>query len=109
MEIRPLLSALWRNKTGPLLVAAQVALTLTVVVNMAYIVHQKLADANKPTGIDLGNVFWITTEANTSDYNYPAAVKADLQYLNSLPGVVAASTANNVPQTFNNSTLTFAA
>jgi putative ABC transport system permease protein len=109
MEIRPLLAALWRNKTGPLLVAAQIALTLAVVVNMAYLVHQKLADAGKPTGIDLGNVFWITTEANTSDYNYAAAVKADLAYLNSLPGVVAASTANNIPQTFSNSSLTFAA
>ena len=50
MEIRALLSALWRNKTGPLLVAAQVALTLAVVVNMAYIVRQKLEDAGKPTG-----------------------------------------------------------
>jgi putative ABC transport system permease protein len=109
MEIRPLLSALWRNKTGPLLVAAQVALTLAVVVNMAYIVHQKLADAGKPTGIDLGNTFWILTEANTADYNYPAAVKADLAYLNSLPGVVAATTVNNIPQTFSNSSLTFAA
>ena len=62
MEIRALLSAMWRNKTGPLLVAAQVALTLAVVVNMAYIVRQKLEDANKPTGLDLTNTFWIATE-----------------------------------------------
>jgi putative ABC transport system permease protein len=109
MEIRALMSALWRNRTGPLLVAAQVALTLAVVVNVAYIVQQKLADANKPTGLDLSNTFWIATEANTSDYNYPAAVKADLAYLNSLPAVVAASTVNNVPQTFSNTDLPFAA
>jgi len=109
MEIRALLSALWRNKTGPLLVAAQVALTLAVVVNVAYIVRQKLEDANKPTGLDLNNTFWIATEASTSDYNYPAAVKADLTYLNSLPGVVAASTINHVPQTFSNTDMPFAA
>jgi putative ABC transport system permease protein len=109
MEIRALLSAMWRNKTGPLLVAAQVALTLAVVVNMAYIVRQKLDDANKPTGLDLSNTFWIAAEANTSDYNYNAAVKADLAYLNSLPGVVAASPVNNVPQTFSNMDLPFAA
>src|SRR5689334_22239164 len=102
MEIRALLSALWRNKTGPLLVAAQVALTLAVVVNMTYIVRQKLEDAGKPTGLDLNNTFWIVTEANNSEFNYPAAVKADLAYLNSLPGVVAASTVNNVPQTWSN-------
>ena len=66
MEIRALLSALWRSKTGPLLVAAQVALTLAVVVNMAYIVRQRLADAGMPTGLDLNNMFWITTQASTA-------------------------------------------
>ena len=56
MEIRALLSAMWRSKTGPLLVAAQVAITLAVVVNVAYLVQQRLADANKPTGLDLDNM-----------------------------------------------------
>ena len=108
MEIRALLSAMWRSKTGPLLVAAQVALTLAVVVNMAYIVRQRLEDAGKPTGLDLNNMFWITTQANTADFNYPAAVKADLTYLNSRPGVLAATTANNLPQTWSNMGLPFA-
>jgi len=108
MEIRALLSALWRSKTGPLLVAAQVALTLAVVVNMAYIVRQRLENAGMPTGLDLNNMFWITTQASTADYNYPAAVKADLAYLNSRPGVLAASTANNLPQTWSNMGLPFA-
>jgi putative ABC transport system permease protein len=109
MEIRALLAALWRNKTGPILVAAQVALTLAVVVNMAYLVRQKLEDAGRPTGLDLNNMFWIQTQANTPDYNYAAGVKADLAYLNSLPGVVAASTINNLPQTWSNMGLPFAA
>jgi putative ABC transport system permease protein len=108
MEIRALLSAMWRSKTGPLLVAAQVALTLAVVVNMAYIVRQRLEDAGMPTGLDLNNMFWITTQASTADYNYPAAVKADLAYLNSRPGVLAASTVNNLPQTWSNLGLPFA-
>jgi putative ABC transport system permease protein len=100
MEIRALLSAMWRNRTGPFLVAAQVALTLAVVVNMAYIVHQRLEDANRPTGLDLNNMFWISTEPTTADYNYAVATKADLAWLNSLPGVVAATTTNNLPQTW---------
>jgi putative ABC transport system permease protein len=108
MEIRALLSAMWRSKTGPVLVAAQVALTLAVVVNMAYIVRQRLADAGMPTGLDLNNMFWITTQASTADYNYPAAVKADLAYLNSRPGVLAASTTNHLPQTWSMTGLPFA-
>ena len=108
MEIRALLSAMWRSKTGPVLVAAQVALTLAVVVNMAYIVRQRLENAGLPTGLDLNNMFWITLQASTADYNYPAAVKADLAYLNSRPGVLAASTVNNLPQKWSNTGLRFA-
>src|ERR1700722_6889838 len=100
MQLRALLSAMWHHKTGPLLVALQVAITLAVIVNIGYLIQQKLADANKPTGLDLGNMFWIATQASQPDYPYASAVKADLEYLNSLPGVVAASTTNTLPQTF---------
>jgi putative ABC transport system permease protein len=109
MEIRALLSALWRSKTGPLLVAAQVAITLAVVVNVAYVVQQRLADANKPTGIDLDNMFWIATAANAQDYDHAAVVRNDLAYLNSLPGVIAATITSQLPQTWSSSDLPFAA
>ena len=33
MELRPILSALMRNKTGPILVAIQVALSLAILAN----------------------------------------------------------------------------
>jgi putative ABC transport system permease protein len=99
VEIRALLSALRRNKTGPLLVSAQVAITLAVLVNVAYIVRQRVEEVSKPTGMDLDNMFWIATGTSSRDYNYATAVKADLSYLNSLPGVVAASTINDLPQT----------
>jgi putative ABC transport system permease protein len=99
VEIRALLSALKRNKTGPVLVGVQVAITLAILVNVAYIVEQKIEDVSRPTGMDLDNLFWIATGATSRDFNYATAVKADLIYLNSLPGVVAASTINNLPQT----------
>jgi putative ABC transport system permease protein len=109
VEIRALLFAMGRNKSGPLLVAAQVALTLAVIVNVAYVIEQRLQDAGKPTGLDLGNMFWVSTQASSTDYNYPTAVKADLAYLNSLPGVVAATVVSVLPQTFSSDDLPFAA
>jgi putative ABC transport system permease protein len=99
MEIRALLSALRRNKTGPILVSAQVAITLAVLVNVAYIVQQRVEEVSKPTGMDLDNMFWISLGTTSRDYHYETAVKADLNYLNSLPGVVAATSINNLPQT----------
>jgi putative ABC transport system permease protein len=43
MEIRPILSALLRNKTGPILVALQVALSLAILANALYIVNERRA------------------------------------------------------------------
>jgi putative ABC transport system permease protein len=108
VEIRSLLKSLWRSKTGPLLVSAQVAITLAVLVNVAWVVEQRIEQVNLPTGLDLDNMFWIYTQATSKDYNYESAVKADLSYLNSLPGVVAATTTNNLPQTGSQLGLPFA-
>ncbi len=108
LEIRPLLSALWRNRTGPLLVAIQVAIALAVLVNVAYIVQQRIATARRPTGIDLANIFWIMSQGYSPDYNQATTVKADLAYLNSLPGVIAAAISHQLPQGFGETDLPFA-
>jgi putative ABC transport system permease protein len=108
VEIRALLSALRRNKTGPVLVSVQVAITLAVLVNVAYIVRQRVEEVSKPTGMDLDNMFWIATGTSSPDFNYATAVKGDLIYLNSLPGVVAASPINSLPQTGSITGLPFA-
>lgn len=99
MEIRALLSALWRGRSGPVLVAAQVALALAVIVNVAHVIQERLADASRPTGMDLPNMFWVTALPSAPGYNYPVALQADLTYLNALPGVVAASATSRLPQT----------
>src|SRR3954454_16949819 len=98
MEIRALLSALWRNRVGPVLVAAQVAVTLAVVVNVSYIVPTSLENISQPTGIDTSNIFWLVSTAYTPEFNQVAAIPADVAWLQSLPGVVAAATASSVPQ-----------
>ena len=56
MEIRPIISAMLRNKTAPLLIAAQVALTLAIVCNALYIIRDGLETASRPSGADEANV-----------------------------------------------------
>jgi len=51
MEIRPILSALLRQKTGPLLVAIQVAISLAILANALFIVSQRIATADRPSGV----------------------------------------------------------
>ncbi len=109
MEIRALMSAMRRSPTGPILVALQVAITLAVLVNVTYIIQQRLANISEPIGMDVDNIFWIVSQSYTPEYNHAAAVGADLDYLSSLPGVVAASNTTLVPQNWSTSTLAFSA
>ncbi|KQN76720.1 ABC transporter permease [Duganella sp. Leaf61] len=51
MALHPILSALLRNKTGPLLVAIQVALSLAILANALYIIEVRQAVAARPTGV----------------------------------------------------------
>jgi putative ABC transport system permease protein len=108
MEIRALLSAMWRSRTGPLLVAAQVAITLAVVVNVAYIIQQRLENIARPIGMDVENMFWVVSQSFGRDYNHVATIESDLDYLQRLPGVVAAASTANIPQGFGSSVLAFA-
>jgi putative ABC transport system permease protein len=109
MHIRTLLGVLWRNRTGPLLVAIQVALSLAVLVNAAHIVHLRLQVVNQPTGIDLENSFWISSEGFAESYDQGRTVDEDLRFLSSLPGVLAATITHKLPQTFTYATRPFAA
>ena len=107
MEIRPLLKALWRSRTGPLLIAAQIAIALAVLVNITYIIVGRIETYRRPTGIDLPNVFWVTSQGFGHDYDQATALRADLAYLNTLPGVVAAAASFSLPQTFSGIGLPF--
>ena len=100
MEIGALLRAAGRNKTGPLLVAAQMAIGLMIFANVAYIVVFRLEATARPTGMDTANMFWLTSEGYGSSYDHAATTQADLIYLNSIPGVIAASISSALPQTF---------
>jgi putative ABC transport system permease protein len=51
MEIKPILSALMRNKTGAILVSLQVALSMAILANTLHIVQVRQAMSARPSGI----------------------------------------------------------
>jgi putative ABC transport system permease protein len=97
LNVRPILSALLRNRTGAALVATQIALALAILVNAVYIVKQRVDSIDRPTGIDDRNMFAIETAGFTSHYDATSAVREDMAYLRGLDGVVTASASNAVP------------
>jgi putative ABC transport system permease protein len=96
-NIRQVVSALRHNRTGALLVAVQIAITLAVLANAVYIVKQRFERTERPTGFDVENVFAIASAGFAQDFDYVTTMREDLAYLRSVPGVVAATASNAVP------------
>lgn len=99
LNIRPMLSALRRNPTGAVLVSLQVAITLAVLVNATWIVSQRIAQIEQPTGIDTRDTFGMIIGGLSNQFNAAAAQAEDLAYLDALPGVAAAAASVGIPLT----------
>lgn len=102
-SVPPLLSTLWRNPTGALLVIAQIAITLAVLCNAASIVAQALARIERPAGFDTRDTFVIIVQGLSRQFNVVQAQSTDLAYLRALPGVAAATVTNGRPLTHDGS------
>jgi putative ABC transport system permease protein len=107
MGIKPMVAALWRNPVGPGLVAFEIAITLAVIVNAFYFMAERIDKLNQPVGMDVENIFWMTSEGYAPDFNYGVSVRADLALLNATPGVLAATTINRIPLSGRGATRTY--
>lgn len=110
MEIRPILSALLRTRTAPLLVVIQIALTLAILVNALYVVNLRQAVATRPSGIAAeADVFYVTARPvrTVTHQEAMAQQQRDVEVLRALPGVTAASWTNQIPMSRSGSTSGF--
>jgi len=100
IHIRPILTALRRHKAGTALIALQIALTLAIVCNALFIIHQRLANLASVSGVDEANVFVITNawaDTGRTTAQVDAQVRADLIALRQLPAVRDATPATGYP------------
>ena len=97
MGFGPMLSSLMRNKTGAILVALQIAVTLAIVINSLYIIVQRVEKMNRDPGIDVANVIIIDVRGFGDDFNVVDSISNDINLIKSIPGVVAATVSNHAP------------
>ncbi|WP_193165051.1 ABC transporter permease [Microbulbifer hainanensis] len=97
LELRPMLSAIWRNKISALLIALQLALTLAIISNAAVIVGDRADKMKRPTGMAVDDIISLTFLAIPQDYDMSAAVTADMALLREMPGVMDAAPSNQLP------------
>ncbi|GMG87327.1 ABC transporter permease [Biformimicrobium ophioploci] len=97
LELKPMLSALWRNKTSAFLIALQLALTLAIVSNAGVIVSERVEKIARPTGMQVEDLISVTFMPIAQEYDMAGAVAADMDLLRGLPGVVDAFPTNQIP------------
>jgi putative ABC transport system permease protein len=101
MEIRPILSALMRSKTGPLLVAVQVALSLAILVNALHIVDVRHAVMDRASGVEReADIFHLQVGDLKSESTFNEMVAQQVRQaalLRAVPGVQSVAQTNQVP------------
>jgi putative ABC transport system permease protein len=96
-EIGPIFRAMLRNKVGAILIALQIAVTMTIIVNSVYIIVERSKEMQRDSGIDNENSFYLTSVGFAESFNVPITVEEDMNGLRALPGIVDAIQINAVP------------
>jgi putative ABC transport system permease protein len=87
-----------KSKTGAVLIALQIALSLAIVSNALFIVHDRLALSARPSGIDdEGLLFGVGLAQIKDPPDIFAMQKRDEQAIRAIPGVSAVTWVNQTP------------
>jgi len=97
VEIGPIWRAMMRNKTGAILIALQMAVTMAIMVNAVSIMQEKSRMQSRPSGIDEANIFTLASVGFAENFNERVTVEEDLAAMRAMPGVVNAIQSNSIP------------
>ncbi|MEX1221340.1 MAG: FtsX-like permease family protein [Idiomarina sp.] len=96
-ELGPIFRALLRNKVGALLLALQIAVTMTIMVNAIHMIENRSSLMARPSGLDEANQFYLSSTGYAQDFNEQLVVEEDLRLIRQLPGIVDATQINAIP------------
>jgi len=96
-DIGPIFRTLLRNRLGASLIALQIALTLAVVTNAAFIIEKRAADVARPSGLDEPNTAIFITTLFDPGADQRELFRQDLDALRALPGVLAVTPIQSIP------------
>ena len=97
MEFGPIWRAMLRNKGGFLLIALQIAVTMTIMVNAIAIIQERSRNIARPSGLDEANTFTLVSVSIGEDMDNKSLIDEDLDLLRGMPGVLNATASNSMP------------
>jgi putative ABC transport system permease protein len=98
LQIKPILVALKRHKSGTILIALQIALTLAIVCNALFIIQQRVTRLQRPTGLQESDLLTIQSRfVGVTDDGVAPLVRSDVLALRQVTGVEDAYATNSYP------------
>jgi len=99
MHIGPTWRAMLKNKAGFVLMALQIAVTMTIMVNAFAIMQERSNNAGRASGLDEDNTFALASAlfASYEDEQIQSLIDEDLALIRGLPGVKNAVATNSFP------------
>jgi len=88
-----------RNKVGAVLIGLQIAVTLAILCNGLFIVQQRIALSQRPSGMIETDLFTIDNGWIGNPPDVSSRILTDIAALRALPGVVDAANSNDYPLT----------
>ena len=97
MEIGPIWRSMLRNKGGFILIAVQIAVTMTIMVNAIAIIQERSVDMARPSGLDEANTFSLASVSFVDGTDNKQLIEKDLELIRNTAGVVNATSSNSFP------------
>ena len=97
MEIGPIWRSMLRNKGGFILIAVQIAVTMTIMVNAVAIIQERSVDMARPSGLDEANTFALASVSFVDGTDKKQLIDEDLELIRSTAGVVSVTSSNSFP------------
>lgn len=97
LDVIPIIKSLWRNKVGPLLIIIQLSLTIAVVSTGLFVVSERIATIERPSGMIEEGMFKIWMRENSPDADMEQITKRDMDIIRAIPGVIDATPISSIP------------
>lgn len=97
MEFGPIWRSMLRNKGGFILIAVQIAVTMTIMVNAVAIIQERSVDMARPSGLDESNTFALASVVFIDGIDKKRLIDEDLDLIRNTPGVLSATSSNSFP------------
>lgn len=97
LHISPIFNAMMRNKSSVILIIMQIALTLAIVSNAAFIIKERIDDMQRDSGIPEAEIVGLSMYFYDENVDITKQLQVDQQKLMELPYVVEATGINQLP------------